>query len=121
MHIAEGMLPGPYALAYWIGAGTFVTVGAKSLASKSREIPMMKQLVGVMTAGIFLVSLLPIPVPGSYSSGTSYYGVNEFGCPIISSPLLFPRRIDDTWGKHPDYGSFWRLCRLDAFLGTATS
>ncbi len=63
MHIAEGMLPAPYAIAYWVGAGAFFAAGAKSLAKKSQEIPMMKQLTGVMTAGIFLVSLLPIPVP----------------------------------------------------------
>ena len=63
MHIAEGLLPAPYAIAYSVGAAIFVGAGAKSLARKSREIPMMKQLTGVMTAGVFLVSLLPIPVP----------------------------------------------------------
>lgn len=63
MHIAEGMLPVPYAIAYSAGASVFVAAGVKSLAVKSKEFPMMKQLTGVMTAGIFLVSLLPIPVP----------------------------------------------------------
>lgn len=63
MHIAEGMLPAPYAIAYGVAATAFVAAGVKSLAKKSQEIPMMKQLTGVMTAGIFLVSLLPIPVP----------------------------------------------------------
>lgn len=85
MHIAEGMLPGPYALAYWVGAGTFVAVGAKSLANKSQEIPMMKQLVGVMTAGIFLVSLLPIPVP---MTGTcSHPGGTPLGA-ILLGPAI---------------------------------
>lgn len=63
MHIAEGMLPAPYWIGYWAGASGFVAAGAWSLAKKSKEIPMIKQLTGVMTAGIFLVSLLPIPVP----------------------------------------------------------
>lgn len=63
MHIAEGMLPAPYAIAYGLGASIFVAGGVKSLANKTREIPMMKQLTGLMTAAVFLVSLLPIPVP----------------------------------------------------------
>lgn len=63
MHIAEGLLPAPYAIGYSVGAAIFVAIGVKSLSGKSKEIPMMKQLTGVMTAGIFLVSLLPIPVP----------------------------------------------------------
>jgi len=74
MHIAEGMLPASYAAAYGVGAAAFVAGGLKSLASKTKEIPMMKQLVGVATAGIFLVSLLPIPVPitgtSSHPGGT---------------------------------------------------
>lgn len=63
MHIAEGLLPAPYAIAYGLGASIFVAAGIKSLATKTREIPMMKQLTGLMTAAVFLVSLLPIPVP----------------------------------------------------------
>ncbi|MHB1406289.1 MAG: energy-coupling factor ABC transporter permease [Desulfitobacteriaceae bacterium] len=63
MHIAEGMLPATYAIGYSVGASVFVAAGIKSLSNKSKEIPMIKQLAGVMTAGIFLVSLLPIPVP----------------------------------------------------------
>lgn len=63
MHIAEGMLSAPYAIGYGVGAGIFVAAGIKSLTNKSKEIPMIKQLAGVMTAGIFLISLLPVPVP----------------------------------------------------------
>lgn len=63
MHIAEGMLPATYAIGYSVGASVFVAAGIKSLSNKSKEIPMIKQLTGVMTSAIFLVSLLPIPVP----------------------------------------------------------
>lgn len=68
MHIAEGMLPASQAIGYGIGAGIWVAAGIHSLKAKSKELPMVKQLTGVMTAGIFLVSLLPIPVP---MTGTS--------------------------------------------------
>ncbi|TGE33241.1 energy-coupling factor ABC transporter permease [Desulfosporosinus sp. Sb-LF] len=85
MHIAEGMLPAPYAIAYWVGASAFVAAGARSLAKKSRELPMMKQLTGVMTAGIFLVSLLPIPVP---MTGTcSHPGGTPLGA-ILLGPAI---------------------------------
>lgn len=63
MHIAEGLLPVVPAALYGAGAAVMVAAGVKSLTVKSKEIPMIKQLTGVMTAGIFLVSLLPVPVP----------------------------------------------------------
>jgi len=85
MHIAEGMLPAPYAISYWVGASAFVAVGAKTLARKSQEIPMMKQLTGVMTAGIFLVSLLPIPVPMTGTS--SHPGGTPLGA-ILLGPAI---------------------------------
>ncbi|HEX3015533.1 MAG TPA: energy-coupling factor ABC transporter permease [Desulfobacteria bacterium] len=74
MHIAEGLLPAPYALGYGVGASVFVAAGLKDLTRKSKEVPMIKQFTGMMTAGIFLVSLLPIPVPitgtSSHPGGT---------------------------------------------------
>ena len=63
MHIAEGLLPANYAIGYSIGAGLVVAKGVKDYVKRSKEMPMTKQLTGVMTAAIFLISLLPIPVP----------------------------------------------------------
>lgn len=63
MHIAEGLLPANYAIGYSVVAGVIVAKGIKDYVNRSREMPMTKQLTGVMTAAIFLISLLPIPVP----------------------------------------------------------
>lgn len=63
MHIAEGLLPAGYAAAYYAGAGIFVAKGIWDYKKKSEQEPMTKQLTGVMTAAVFLISLLPIPVP----------------------------------------------------------
>lgn len=63
MHIAEGLLPANYAIGYSVIAGVIVAKGIKDYTKRSREMPMTKQLTGVMTAAIFLISLLPIPVP----------------------------------------------------------
>jgi cobalt/nickel transport system permease protein len=63
MHIAEGLLPMNYAIYYSIGAGVVVAKGINDYVKRSREIPMTKQLTGVMTAAVFLISLMPIPVP----------------------------------------------------------
>jgi len=63
VHIAEGLLPMNYAIGYSIGAGIVVAKGIKDYVERSQEIPITKQLTGVMTAAIFLISLMPIPVP----------------------------------------------------------
>lgn len=63
MHIAEGMLPLSYAAGYWAGASALVARGLWEYRHRARREPQVKQLTGVMTAAIFLISLLPIPVP----------------------------------------------------------
>ncbi len=63
MHISEGMLPAGYALAYGVGAAICVGKGIYNYKKESRERPMHKQLTGVFTAAILIISLLPIPVP----------------------------------------------------------
>lgn len=63
MHITEGLLPPAYAIGYWIVAIIFCSLGVKEYKIKAAKDPMFKQLVGVFTALIFIISLLPIPVP----------------------------------------------------------
>jgi len=63
MHIAEGLLPAGYALTYGAAAAVCVGKGIYDYNRKSKQTPMFKQLTGVFTAAIFIISLLPIPVP----------------------------------------------------------
>ncbi len=63
MHIAEGLLPVGYALGYYAGASLIVAKGIADYKKQASLMPMTKQMTGIMTAAVFLISLLPIPVP----------------------------------------------------------
>lgn len=57
MHIAEGMLPLGWAAAYYGATGVLLAKGVKEYRQKSVERPMFKQLVGLLTAAVFIISL----------------------------------------------------------------
>jgi len=63
MHIAEGILPLPWALLWYAVAFPFVAWGLRDLRRRSREAPWFKPLVGLVGAALFLISCMPIPVP----------------------------------------------------------
>jgi cobalt/nickel transport system permease protein len=79
------LLPANYAIGYSIGAGVIVAKGIKDYVKRSKEKPMTKQLTGVMTAAIFLISLLPIPVP---ITGTSSHPGGTPLAAILLGPWL---------------------------------
>jgi cobalt/nickel transport system permease protein len=87
MHIAEGMLPVGYALAYGAGAAACVGKGIYNYHREAKQKPMFKQLTGVFTAAIFIISLMPIPVPitgtCSHPAGTPLTAI--FMGPMITS------------------------------------
>ena len=85
MHIAEGLLPKEYAIAYSVAAGVIVAKGLLDYGKRSREFPMTKQLTGVMTAAVFIISLLPIPVP---ITGTSSHPGGTPLAAILMGPFL---------------------------------
>lgn len=74
MHIAEGMLPSEYIALYTVAASVFVAKGCWDYSKRAQKLPITKQLTGVMTAAVFIISLLPIPVPivgtSSHPGGT---------------------------------------------------
>jgi cobalt/nickel transport system permease protein len=65
MHISEGILPFPWALLGYALALPFVARGLRDLRQRSREAPWFKPLVGLVGAAVFLISCMPIPVPGT--------------------------------------------------------
>ena len=85
MHIAEGMLPAKWAIAYYGLAGIFIAKGLRDYKLKSKETPVFKQLIGVMTAAVFIISLLPIPVP---IAGTSSHPGGTPLAAILMGPFL---------------------------------
>lgn len=85
MHIAEGLLPAKYAIGYSVAAGVIVAKGIADYVKRSREFPMTKQLTGVMTAAVFIISLLPIPVP---VTGTSSHPGGTPLAAILMGPFI---------------------------------
>jgi cobalt/nickel transport system permease protein len=85
MHIAEGMLPAGYALAYGAGAAVCVGKGIYNYHREAKRKPMFKQLTGVFTAAIFIISLMPIPVP---VTGTCSHPAGTPLAAIFMGPMI---------------------------------
>jgi cobalt/nickel transport system permease protein len=65
MHISEGLLPAPWAILWYAAALPFVAWGLRDLRRRSETAPQFKPLVGLVGAAVFLISCMPIPVPGT--------------------------------------------------------
>ena len=64
MHIPEGILPVEQAVAWYAPAAAFLGAGLIGLRRRLAVLPSSRPLVGLLGAFIFVVSLMPIPVPG---------------------------------------------------------
>jgi cobalt/nickel transport system permease protein len=65
MHISEGILPISWAVLWYAAALPFVAWGLRDLRRRSEANPWFKPLVGLVGAAVFLISCMPIPVPGT--------------------------------------------------------
>ena len=63
MHIAEGILPAEWALAWAVPAAVGTAVGLRHVTRRVKGDPSFTSLVGLMGAAVFAISLMPIPVP----------------------------------------------------------
>ncbi len=63
MHISEGILPFNWAALWFAIAIPFVAYGIKRLNKLSKADLSFKPLIGLMAAIVFVISLMPIPVP----------------------------------------------------------
>jgi cobalt/nickel transport system permease protein len=91
MHISEGILPPREAIFTAILALPFVAVGFYSIYRLKKNNPIFIPLVGLIGAGIFVISAFPIPVPiagtCSHPAGTGL-GAVVLG-PFISTVIAF--------------------------------
>jgi cobalt/nickel transport system permease protein len=67
MHISEGILPAGWAIGWFIVALPFVVWGVREIRRQTRENTYYKSLAGLMGAAVFVISCLPVPVPGTGS------------------------------------------------------
>jgi cobalt/nickel transport system permease protein len=63
MHISEGLLPFNWAALWFAVATPFLAYGLYRLKKISKTDISFKPLVGLMTAVVFIISCMPIPVP----------------------------------------------------------
>lgn len=64
MHIPEGLIPAQQAVAWYLPAVTLVGAGVAKLKHRFSVSPSARPLVGLMAAFVFIVSMMPVPVPG---------------------------------------------------------
>ncbi|MCX7770395.1 MAG: energy-coupling factor ABC transporter permease [Proteobacteria bacterium] len=63
MHISEGILPAKEAIISFLFSLPFVIVGLYNIYRLKKENPLFMPLLGLIGAGIFVISAFPIPVP----------------------------------------------------------
>jgi cobalt/nickel transport system permease protein len=110
MHISEGILPLNWAALWFIVALPFVAYGIKRMKVLSGEDVSFKPLVGLMAAIVFVISLMPIPVPTagtcSHPGGTAIpailvgpsISVLVTGVALLIQALFFAHGGLSTWG-----------------------
>lgn len=85
MHIAEGLLPLPWAALWFAVSAPFVALGVRRLTTLSRDDLSMKPLVGLMAAVVFVISCMPVPVP---IAGTCSHPCGTAIAAILVGPLV---------------------------------
>lgn len=84
MHLAEGILPGGWAL-LWTGlALPFVAAALWRLKRREREDRFYKPFVAMIAAAVFLISCMPVPVP---TAGTCSHPCGTGLAAILIGPL----------------------------------
>ena len=85
MHISEGILPFNWALFWSLVAIPFLALGIRKLRIAAREDISFKPLVGLITAVVFVISCMPIPVP---TAGTCSHPCGTAISAILLGPCI---------------------------------
>ncbi len=85
MHISEGILPLPWALLWFVLSIPFIVMGLRELASRTKDEPHLKAMLGLIGAAVFIISCMPIPVP---TAGTCSHPTGTGMAAILIGPSL---------------------------------
>ncbi len=85
MHISEGILPFNWAIFWYLLMIPVIAYGLKRLRERSALDLSFKPLLGFMAAVVFVISLLPVPVP---TAGTCSHPVGTGISGIILGPTI---------------------------------
>lgn len=95
MHITEGVLPAQWAAAWFVPAAMAVGKGLRDMRRQVAANPVRKPFFALLAAAVFIISLLPIPVPvagtSSHPCGTPLAAilVGPFISSVLASVALF--------------------------------
>ncbi len=141
MHISEGILPLTWAAANTVVTVPFVAKGVQEINRKTKSMPAIKPMIGLMGAVVFVVSALAIPVPiagtSAHPTGVGmaailigpYPTIVVSGIVLLLQALLLAHGGLTTWGANTlnmgiigaftGYGTFVMCRRLGLQLWAA--
>lgn len=99
MHISEGILPLRWAGIWFIVILPFLALGIASIKKSSEELPASMPLIGMISAAVFIISAMPVPVPMagtcSHPAGTGLAAilVGPFVTTVITSVALLVQAL----------------------------
>lgn len=85
MHIAEGILPAPWAALWFAASVPFIYWGLRQLKKQGRELTWFKPYIGMVGAAVFIISCMPIPIP---FAGTCSHPCGTGLAAILIGPAL---------------------------------
>ncbi len=111
MHISEGILPLPWAGLWFVVALPFVAKGISDIKKSSERIAAFVPLVGMVSAAVFIVSAMPVPMPNgtcSHPAGTGLAAIliGPFATVVAASVALLIQALFlnhgglSTWGAN---------------------
>jgi cobalt/nickel transport system permease protein len=85
MHLADGILPGRWALLWSAASAPFVAVGLAVLRRREERDAAYRPFVAMVAAAVFLLSCMPVPVP---TAGTCSHPCGTALAAILVGPWL---------------------------------
>jgi len=85
MHISEGLLPFSWASTWFVVSVPFIALGLRTLAKRSANDLSSTPLVGMITAVVFVISCMPVPVP---TAGTCSHPCGTGLAAVLLGPTL---------------------------------
>ena len=85
MHIQDGFLVGKWVVGWFGVASVFVAKGVYDIKNETKRVMAFKPLLGLVSAAVFFISLLPIPVP---VAGTSSHPCGTPLAAILVGPFV---------------------------------
>lgn len=85
MHIQDGFIVGKWAVGWYGTAAIFMIKGIYDIKKRTEATMSFKPLLGLISAAVFFISVLPVPMPGL---GTSSHATGTPMAAILVGPFV---------------------------------